>query len=602
MVLTIRIRLYFCVFCLLSLGTSAQRIVQIRENFESVSLANYLDFEVDSFQNQSFESIKKSFKGTPIKNDYPNFDDSPYPHWVRFGVRNKSLNPQKIALVTKGVDSLGVYLTNARAQTLERLVSGSHYRLGLREIPSPFLCVSFELPADSTYWVWTRIRNVHYRLAASPFALYEESEAKTYIFRQHFFHSLFIGSMFLFLLLGLALAYAFKEKIYWYYLGCVVCALCIMLAYNDYLYFFLEPLPTIVLNKNILGIFSATVPVFYLLFAERFLEINPQAFTMTIKVSRIIILTQYIVMFLVVALDQTLFEFKTLFYVFMGVLSSINLIYLVKSWPSSQAKLFIFATLPVTFTVLLETLSNVHRIPVQNIHNAYYFTTFLELIVLTAGLVYRFKQNEEEKYQLENEILNVGFEAQRAERNQISEEMHDDIGASLTAVKYQLNILSQKAPKVHWQELQQNIDAIYIRVRELSHQLRLDDDYQIDSLLIQKYKSIETIDFSFDGLENIRFEAKIKVLLVNIVSEIITNALKHAQCTYINVEISYQEPTLKIIIEDNGIGFNPKVSIENGQGLKTIERRVTRNLKGNCNIDSGPKGTTIIIKVDIYPI
>lgn len=602
MVLTIQLRLSLYCFCLFPFCTSAQEIVQIRENFENAPLANYLVFEVDYLQNQPFESIKKSFKGTRIENDYPNFDDSPYPHWIRFGVQNKSRKPQKVSLVTKGVDSVQVYVTNIQGQTLYQFVGGSHYGMALREIPGSFFCASFELQPDSTYRVWTRIRNVHYRLAASPFALYEQSAAKNYLFKQQLYHSLFIGSLFLFLLLGLALAYAFKEMIYLYYLGCIVCALSIMLVYNDYLYLFTDRLPTMALNKNILGVLSATVPVFYLLFAEKFLEVSSQAFAKTIKASRIIMLIQYVAMLGLMSFSQILFDYKVLFYVFMGILSSINLVYLVNSWPSPQAKLFIFATMPVTLTVLLETLSTIHRIPVQTIHNAYYFTTFLELIVLTAGLVYRFKQNEEEKYQLENEILSVGFEAQRTERNQISEEMHDDVGSSLIAAKHQLHNLIQNVPKIHWQELQQNIDAIYNRVRELSHQLRLDDDYQIDLLLIQKYQSVEMVEFSFDGLEEVRFDDKIKVLLVNTIAEIITNAIKHARCTYINVEISYQQPALKIIIEDDGIGFDPKASIENGQGLKAIERRVTRNLKGSCNIDSGPQGTTIIVKVDIYPL
>jgi signal transduction histidine kinase len=599
------IRLYACFFFLFllpSLHSNAQQAIQLPENFEKVSLANHLFFEVDYLENQDFERIKKTFNGTHIAKIYPNFDDSPFPHWIRFGVQNRGLKSQKVSLVTKGIDSLLVYVTNVKGKTLHQFNSGSHINIGLREIPSSFLCVSFELQPDSTYYIWSRIRNVHYRLAASPFDLYKQDAAKTYIFRQHFYYSLFIGSMFLFLLLGLFLAYSFKDKIYWYYLGCVVCALCIMLVYNDYLYLLLDKLPDIVVNKNILGVLSATVPVFYLLFAEQFLEISSREFAKTIRVSRFIILIQYAAMFGLIAFQQTLFEYKTLFYVFMGILSSINLVYLVNSWPSPQSKLFIFATLPVTVTVLLETLSNLHQWPVQNIHNAYYFTTFLELIALTAGLVYRFKKNEEEKYQLQNELVNVGFEAQRTERNQIADEMHNELGSILVVAKHQLQQLAQSFPDVYWQEVKINIDSAYRRVRELSQQLRSDDDYQLHLLLTEKYKSVKLVDFSFDGLEGIHFDSKIQVVLLSIISEIITNALKHAHSTYISVQISYNQPELKVIIDDDGVGFDQKNALEQGQGLKSIEKRITRNLKGSFKIDSGSKGTVIIIKADILPL
>jgi signal transduction histidine kinase len=597
-----RFKPYFFLLWLLPLYATAQELVEIHDNFIGISLANHLTFEADYLQNQSFEKIQKSFNGKPIENDYPNFGDSPYPHWVRFDIKNIGKINQLLSLVTKGVDSLEVYVINQSGQIANHVVSGSHFPMAIRETPSPFLVTTFVLPSGATHRVWVRIRNVHYRLAASPFTLYEQSAAKKYLTQQHFFHSLFIGCMFLFLLLGIVLAYAFKEKIYWYYLGCIVCAFSIMIVYNDFLYVLVDTLPVVVLNKNILGILSATVPVFYLLFAEKFLNINRHTFAKIISTSRVIILIQYVVMLGLLVWGRTLFEYKLIFYIFMGALSSINLAYLMKSWPSIQAKLFVFATMPVTITVLFETLSGIHNIPVQTIHNAYYLTTFIELLVLTAGLVYNFKQNEEEKYKLENDLLNVGFEAQRDTRNQISEEMHGEIGPSLVAAKSQLAILSKNIPQIKWQELESNLDKIYVRVRELSHQLRLDDGYQIDSFLIQKYKPIEMVEFNFKGLEGVYFDEKIKVLLVTIVSEIITNALKYSQCNYIIVDINYQQPTLTIFVEDDGIGFDPKKSMEKGQGLPTIQKRVTRNLKGSCIIDSGPKGTTIIIKAKIQPL
>jgi signal transduction histidine kinase len=594
----------FSSFCL-----QAQRIVEIDDHTSRQSLVGYLTYDVDYAKSGSFELLKKTFKPKPITKE-PNFGDSPLPHWIRFRLHYTGKQPKSLSLVTKGVDTLDVYVTDVRFNTLQHYQSGSHYPMAQREAASPFLSASFKVQPDSTYWVWTRIRNVHYRLAASPFILYDTSTSRDYFFVQHFYQSLYIGSMALFLLLGIVLAYFFREKIYWYYLGCVACALCIMLVYNDYGYVFVKQLPDFVLNKNILGLLSATVPVFYLLFAEQFLEVRPQAFPNLFRLSRMVIVLQYLCIAALMLWGQPLFEYKLLFYVFMGILSTINLVYLATKWPSPAAKLFAWATLPVTVTVLTETLSDIHQWPVQDIHNTYYFTTFVELIVLTGGIVYRFKENqteryklEEEKYRLENEILKIEFNTQRRERNEIADEMRDELGSLLAASKFQAELLIMEHPQTKWEDIKQQLSDAYRRVRDLSYQLRTNDEETLQSELVNKYKRISAVNFRFAGLYDIRFEPFVEAQLSSIISELITNALKHAQCTSIRVRLNYEQPLLGIIVEDDGIGFDTKATqaqIE-GSGLRNIEKRITENMKGQFEIESSPSGTTATIKVKLLP-
>ncbi|MCP1386240.1 sensor histidine kinase [Runella salmonicolor] len=595
----------------------AQRLVKITEQTQQVSLAGHLAYEVDYQKNQRFEQIIKIFKPQPVIHNHPNFGNSPHPHWVRFGVHYTGMNPKRLSLITKGIDSLEVYVTDSRFHALKSYRTGSHYPMRQREISSAFLTTSFEVLPDSIYWIWTKMHNVHYRLAASPFILYSQEAGRTYISIQQFYHSIYIGSMALFLLLGVALAYFFREKIYWYYLGCIVCALCIMLIYNDYGYLFFERLPIFILNKNALGVLSATVPVFYLLFAEQFLEVSRQVFLKTYQISRIVIILQYSCMAVLMFFQQTLFEYKPLFYVFMGILSTINLVYLLAKWPSPAAKLFVGATLPVTITVLIETFSDVHQWPVQHIHNAYYFTTLIELLVLTGGIVYRFKKNEEakfrleeakykleeEKYRLENEILKIEFNTQRRERNQIADEMHNELGSLLAASKFQVGVLAKEYPETKWEDIKEQLSEAYLRIRDISYQLRTNDDDTLQSVLINKYKRINIVDFSFDNLQSVRFDPFIEAQLSGIISELITNALKHAQCSSIMVQISYDQPQLSILIEDDGRGFDLKTSLKQNKksGLTNIEKQITQNMKGQFTIDSGPRGTTIIIKVNLLP-
>ncbi|MFN8348851.1 MAG: 7TM diverse intracellular signaling domain-containing protein [Spirosomataceae bacterium] len=581
----------------------AQSIIPLSPHFDKVSLSGQLYFETDYTDTRPFEQVSRHFKGKPVVSSEPNFGDSPHPHWLRFGVRNTATQVQRISLITKSIDSLQVVVTDTNLNILHVFQSGSHYPMAHRSVVGPFLSVSFEVPPDSTYWIWARIRNVHYRLAASPFTLFSQPEGQQYLYTQYFFYSIFIGSMFLFLLLGLFLGYFFKEKIYWYYFGCVVCALSIMMIYNDFTYLLADHLPAVVRNKDILGILSATVPVFYLLFAEQFLEINPLQFSKTIRWSRAVIGLQYGCMLVLMAAQQTLFEYKLLFYLFMGGLSSITLIYLVYSWPSPQAKLFIFATLPVTVTVLIETTSDIHQWPVQQIHNSYYATTFIELLVLTSGIVYRFKNNEREKYQLQNEILHIEFNTQRKERNQIADEMHNDLGGLLMVTKLKLQLLSQTAASKALEEIEVQLSDIYRKVRDISHRLRTEEDAHLMSLLTDRYKRVDMIDFSFEGLERFRFNSETEALLFSIISEVITNAIKHSRCHTVNVQVNYEKPSFTVIVEDDGTGFDVKANLDKKSGgLCQIERRVLKNLKGTFRVDSSSKGTVVIIKAHLLPI
>ena len=58
---------------------------------------------------------------------------------------------------------------------------------------------------------------------------------------------------------------------------------------------------------------------------------------------------------------------------------------------------------------------------------------------------------------------------------------------------------------------------------------------------------------------------------------------------------------LQVIVEDDGIGFDTDSVTEKGYGLKAIKKKVVNNLRGSISIDSGKRGTVIIIKTTLNP-
>ena len=95
-----------------------------------------------------------------------------------------------------------------------------------------------------------------------------------------------------------------------------------------------------------------------------------------------------------------------------------------------------------------------------------------------------------------------------------------------------------------------------------------------------------------------RFDRATEISLYRVVQEIISNVLKHARATVVEVNLTRNHDSLNILIEDNGIGFDPSKST-GGLGLKSIESRV-ESLNGTIVFDSAPgRGTTVSIDIEL---
>ncbi|MCF0070808.1 ATP-binding protein [Dyadobacter sp. CY261] len=581
----------------------AQGVIEIREGLTKIALKNKLEYYVDLTGGESFPYVLKHFKGIPIQNSYPIFRDSPYAHWLQFRVRSAALKNQKISLVTKGIDSLQVYVTQGDSMVYKFGPNGSHTPIFLREKVSPLLFTTLELKPSVTYTAWVRIRNVHYSLAASPFDLYGYETAGRYLLDKTLLYSVYIGSTCLILLFSLILIYFFKEKIYWYYMGCVCCALLIMFIYNDFIYLFCNRLPSLILNKNALGILSATVPVLYLLFAEQYLDIDLRLTSPTFVISRAIFAFQYLAMAVLIAWGKPLFDFRILFYLTMASLSVIQLVYLYQKIKTVQARLFLFATIPVTVTVLLETFSGLHQIPVQSIHDNYYMTTLTELLLLTGGIVYRFKENQKEKFRLENEILTIQSTTKKEITSLIADKLHNHVSSDLVVSKSKFTMLQKELSGDNhtedWRFAFERIDSAYNAVRDLSHQLgKSANSVSLINMLLARYHGEARVEIDHQGLDpDNPINNKSEVMIFSIISEIITNAIKHARCTSINVQLTYAKPELTVIVEDNGIGFDVTKALGTGYGLADITRKVEHTLHGKISIESNSGGTVAIVKI-----
>jgi signal transduction histidine kinase len=90
--------------------------------------------------------------------------------------------------------------------------------------------------------------------------------------------------------------------------------------------------------------------------------------------------------------------------------------------------------------------------------------------------------------------------------------------------------------------------------------------------------------------------AEVRHHLTLAVKEAFTNLLKHAQASQAQLRLSWNEPELVIIVEDNGCGFDPAVA-NSGNGLGNQQARM-KKIGGTIELNSQPgRGTRIIFRV-----
>ncbi len=204
----------------------------------------------------------------------------------------------------------------------------------------------------------------------------------------------------------------------------------------------------------------------------------------------------------------------------------------------------------------------------------------------------------------ELELIKADIDGQDKERKRIAQELHDSIGGSLAGIKLQLSNTAND--NENYQLIAKQIDETYNQVRDLSHNLtpKKFNENAFTSLVSQYIENIKkdnktNITFSPHPKKEINNIAeKLKVELYKIIQELLTNAFKHAKASHIDIHLNKLDNTLKLLFEDDGVGFNIQNS-KKGIGLNNIKNRLDA-LSGTMNIDSLPnRGTVIDIDIPI---
>jgi signal transduction histidine kinase len=107
------------------------------------------------------------------------------------------------------------------------------------------------------------------------------------------------------------------------------------------------------------------------------------------------------------------------------------------------------------------------------------------------------------------------------------------------------------------------------------------------------------VDIHINGFDGARLTPEIETNLYRIAQEALNNVLKHGEATRVDVILERRDSNVMLIIEDDGVGFDPEHKTINGRGMGLIGMRERAALMGGTiEIESAPnEGTTLFVRV-----
>ena len=228
-----------------------------------------------------------------------------------------------------------------------------------------------------------------------------------------------------------------------------------------------------------------------------------------------------------------------------------------------------------------------------------------KLEVMVAKRTAELQRQSDENTNLAQQLIRV----QEDQIHHIARELHDEFGQTLTAIKINAHILEQAQTTelvgTYAQDITSQADALYATMRDMIQRLRPEalDEFGLKAAVEQcmiafhlDEQNIDlalTIDDSVNDLEEIYSIASYRI-----VQELVNNAVKHAQLSWLKVHLTITDQHMHITVEDNGVGFDP-IQKKLGFGLSGVDERA-RSLGGVVDINTAiGKGVRVCVSMPL---
>ncbi|MEO7976641.1 histidine kinase [Flavobacterium sp.] len=240
------------------------------------------------------------------------------------------------------------------------------------------------------------------------------------------------------------------------------------------------------------------------------------------------------------------------------------------------------------------------------------FVCFIIMVVFVYNKKQLIQQQENQikESEFKNELLQKELERQKAiqlERERISQDMHDDLGAGISAIKLQAEFLKYKMPDESYTE---DLEAIIttsedmnLAMREILWSLNSQNDtignfIEYTNLYVKRFLDKTAIHSQLSSnsiKKEINLPVKARRNLFLVVKEAVHNVYKHSQANNILIEFEQTDTFFKITITDDGIGLAD--TLQKGNGITNMSLRMEA-VNGTFEIVPAQKGSHLLF---VYP-
>jgi signal transduction histidine kinase len=185
----------------------------------------------------------------------------------------------------------------------------------------------------------------------------------------------------------------------------------------------------------------------------------------------------------------------------------------------------------------------------------------------------------------QQELVQRNLATQEEERKRIAAHLHDDIGSKLGVLHLTFHRL--RRAELHtpqYNAMCDEIDGLIANTldtaRRISHELLPPtlEDFGLATALEELCEQVRKT-----GALSVTFESRLEradisdpsteLNLFRIAQELLSNTLKYAQATEVNIELTHEGGQKKLTYRDNGRGFDPSALERKGLGMKNLESR-----------------------------
>jgi signal transduction histidine kinase len=246
----------------------------------------------------------------------------------------------------------------------------------------------------------------------------------------------------------------------------------------------------------------------------------------------------------------------------------------------------------------IQTLENQKLTQTRNV------LSFVGLLALSI-IGYVFWNNQKLKKK-NAEIEQALFKGQTIERKRVAEELHDNLSAKISGIRWRLEAITphfeaEKEQKIYDSSVNA-LAEVYTDVRLIAHNLlpaELETKGLVFALqhLIKELNGLDKTKFSLQIPDNLgRFKNKIEYEIFSIILELSNNILKHSQAQNATISLEKINQKLSLTVADNGIGFGENKD-KKGMGMDNLKSRVL-TLNGMLKIENNV-GVKVEIEVPV---